>query len=70
MSKKTYYQYVILWHPNEEQEKNGDTTKKLKEGEIFSASPKTAEMQVIQEIPKDYLKYVEGNQLEVLLRPF
>lgn len=70
MTKKVLFQYAILWHPTEKQEKdNGAKSKVVQEPKtILAVDVAGASMAAAMEIPAEYKK--ELDQVEIVLRPF
>lgn len=63
------YQFAILWHPNEEEKKEGKKSKIVTPIQtVLSENDKSAMLLAGRLIPEDYL--VSIDQLEVALRPF
>lgn len=70
MAKSKLFQYAILWHPTEKQEKEeGLKSKVIVEPKIILASDdKSASMSAVMDIPAEYKTQLD--QVEVALRPF
>lgn len=69
MARSKLFQYAILWHPTEKQEKEGQKTTVVVEPKIILAPDlNAAGMMAAMEIPAD--KKGEVDQLEIAMRPF
>jgi hypothetical protein len=70
MSKSKLFQYAVLWHPTEKQEKEeGLKSKVLVEPKtVLAIDQASASMAAVMEIPNEYK--TELDQIEVAIRPF
>ena len=70
MTKAKLFQYSILWHPTEKQEKeDGLKSKMIIEPKIILAlDQNSASMTAVMDIPQEYRNQLD--QVEVALRPF
>jgi len=70
MTKQQLFQYVILWHPTDKQEKEeGLKSKVIVElSTILSVSQHSASMAAAMNIPVNYKEQLD--QVEVAVRPF
>ncbi len=70
MAKSKLFQYAILWHPTEKQEKEESVKSKVivEPKTILSADQNGAAMAAAMEIPTEYKTQLD--QIEVVLRPF
>jgi hypothetical protein len=70
MAKLKLFQYVILWHPTEKQEKEDGLKSKvlIDLTTIIAIDQNTAAMIAAMEIPID--KKLEIDQIEIAVRPF
>lgn len=69
MAKSKLFQYVILFHPNEKEEKEGQKSKIVKElTTILEKDEKTVSIKASREIPEEYLDKLD--QVEVVIVNF
>ena len=69
MAKSKLFQYVILWHPNEKEEKEGKKSEIIKElTTILEKDEKTVSIKASREIPDKYMDSLE--QVEVVIVNF
>ena len=70
MAKQKIFQYAVLWHPTEKQEKeDGAKSKVLIEPKtILSLDQASATMAAAMSIPNEYKEQLE--QIEIAIRPF
>jgi len=70
MAKAKLFQYAILWHPTEKQEKEESLKSKVlvEPKTILAADQQSAGWVAAMEIPAD--KKEELDQIEIVLRPF
>ncbi len=63
------FQYIVIWHPAEEQKKNGQKDVIVVDVHTVLAKDQTSAMLIAaKNIPEDYMDSPE--QLEVVVRPF
>lgn len=63
------FQYAILWHPTEQQRKDGQSDRVLVDVKsILQKDQNTALMAVAREIPEEYVEQLD--QVEIAIRPF
>jgi hypothetical protein len=69
MRKKRLFEYVVLWHPNEAQTKEGKQTEIIvSKQEVLAVDDKTAAISANRQIPEEYIDSLD--QVEVIVRPF
>lgn len=69
MEKAKLFEYAVIYHPNNKEEKNGKKAHVvLDPSTIMATNESVATMQVIKKIPKEYDDRME--QLEIAIRPF
>jgi len=70
MSKSKLFQYAVLWHPTEKQEKEEGLKSKLivEPKTVLAVDQASASMTAVMEIPSEYKTQLD--QIEVALRPF
>lgn len=69
MAKLKLFQTVILWHPTEKQEKDGQKSKIIQEPKyVLEKDEKTAAMRANFSIPEEYRDQLD--QVEVLVVNF
>lgn len=70
MAKAKMFQYAVLWHPTEKQEKEEGLKSKviIEPKTILSADQNNAAMAAAMEIPSDYKNQLD--QIEIVIRPF
>jgi hypothetical protein len=70
MSKQKMFQYAVLWHPTEKQEKEeGLKSKVVVEPKTILANDQaSANMSAAMNIPSEYKEQLD--QIEIALRPF
>ncbi len=70
MAKQKMFQYAVLWHPTEKQEKEESSKSKviIEPKTILSVDQNGAAMAAAMEIPSEYKTQLD--QIEVVLRPF
>lgn len=70
MTKSKLFQYAVLWHPTEKQEKEeGLKSKVIVEPKtVLAVDQSSANMSAIMDIPSEYKTQLD--QIEVALRPF
>lgn len=70
MTKSKLFQYAVLWHPTEKQEKEeGLKSKVIVEPKtVLAVDQASANMSAIMDIPSEYKTILD--QIEVALRPF
>lgn len=66
--KMKVFEYVLLWHPNEKEEKEGKKSKLIEHNQILALDDKSASLQVARKIPEEYNE--ELDKVEILMRPF
>lgn len=63
------FQFAILWHPTEQQRKDGQTDKILVDvGSFLQKDQNTALLAVARLIPEEYASQLD--QVEIAIRPF
>jgi hypothetical protein len=66
---KKLFQYAVLWHPTEKQEKEGANSKILKEvSTILAKDTQSVAIRASMEISPEYKD--ELDQIEIAIRPF
>lgn len=68
--RKSYFQYVILQHPNEEELKAGKSTEVIKQDNLLASSEKRAELELIKQLTDDQFDKIEKGELQIIVRPF
>jgi len=70
MAKQKMFEYAILWHPTEKQEKDESLKSKVivDKKTIMAADQNSAAMSAAMDIPAEYKTQLD--QIEVVLRPF
>ena len=69
MSKSRFFQYAVLWHPTEKQEKEGEQTRILVDiTTVLAVDANTVMLMAAMAIPPEYKTQL--NQVEIALRPF
>ncbi len=70
MAKSKMFQYAVLWHPTEKQEKEeGSKPKMIIEPKAILANDQnSATIAAAMDIPSEYKSQLD--QIEVVLRPF
>jgi len=69
MAKQTLFQYAVLWHPNEQQSKDGAKSKILVNPTvILSTDMQKAQLTAAMSIPEDSRKEID--QIEIAVTPF
>jgi len=67
--KKILFQYAVLWHPTNEQSKEGVESKMITApSNILGKSEKSTVMEITMDINKEYKNQLD--QVEILIRPF
>jgi hypothetical protein len=63
------FQFAILWHPTEQQRKDGQLDKILVDvGSFLQKDQNTALLAIARLIPEEYANQLE--QVEIVIRPF
>lgn len=63
------FQYAIIWHPNEQQKKDGQVDILVKDiTSILAADERTANILAAKQIPAEYDNQL--SQIDIALRPF
>lgn len=67
--KAKLFQYAVIWHPTEEQAKDGQKSKIVIEpATALAKNEPVASMEVIRKIPTEYADQLD--QLDIAIRPF
>lgn len=67
--KQKMFDYVVLYHPTEEEAKEGKTTEViLREDSQLVKDVETLQVKIHRAIPEEYID--KFNQIEVIVRPF
>jgi len=67
--KKQLFQYAILWHPNEKEEKEGQKSKLIGDIKtVLAKDDKEVLMIASMEIPADYKDKLDN--LQIAVKPF
>lgn len=63
------FQFAILWHPTEQQRKDGQTDKVVKDvSTLLQKDQNTALLAIARLIPEEYSAQLD--QVEIAIRPF
>lgn len=69
LKKSQMFEYIALWHPNEDEAKTGSKSKIIVEKKsVLCADEKGAFMLACKEVPEAYTS--QTDQVEILVRPF
>jgi hypothetical protein len=69
MAKKKLYEYAVIWHPNEAQEKEGKSSKVLVDpSTVLEVDVKVVGLKAAMAIPDEYKDQLD--QIEIAVRPF
>lgn len=70
MTKQKLFQYAVLWHPTDKQEKEEGLKSKLisEPKTILAVDQNSAAMSAAMEIPTEYKTQLD--QVEICIRPF
>lgn len=70
MAKSKMFQYAVLWHPTEKQEKDEGLKSKIvvEPSNILAIDQNSAAMSAAMKIPVEYKDQLD--QIEIALRPF
>jgi hypothetical protein len=68
-TKLTLYEYAVIWHPTEVQEKDGKKSTLIEEPKCMMAKEEKAVfMTAVSNLPEQYKDQLE--QIDVVVRPF
>ena len=69
VKKLKLFEYAVLWHPNEDESKDGKKTKVLEEPKReLAENDKNLMMKIIRNVPAEYGEQLD--QLEIIIHPF
>jgi hypothetical protein len=69
MARKKLFEYAVLWHPTEKQEKDGEVSKVIVEKTtVLETNEQSLGLKAAMSIPAEYRECLE--QIEIAIRPF